>query len=161
MASGRAIWGWSLPKRYRLDKFEMPDILAMEPKLRSKVMRVAVKIARNVARTLVPVRTGRLKKALTYSVGRGGVTGKVRAPKAPHAHLVHDGTKPHTIHATSKEAARAGWRIYHGSIHTAVKHPGMRGNPFLVDAGEQSRPEIEKAMVAKGKEMLAEVAAGK
>ena len=139
----------------------MPDILAMEPKLRSKVMRAAVKIARNAARALAPVRTGRLKKALTYSVGRGGVTGKVKAPKAPHAHLVHDGTKAHTIHAKTKEAARAGWQIYHGSIHTMVKHPGSQGNPFLVDAGEESRPEIERAMVDKAKEVLAEVAAGR
>jgi hypothetical protein len=150
-----------LPKKYRLDKFEMPDILAMEPKLRSKVMRAAVKIARNVARELVNVRTGALKKALTYSVGRGGVTGKVRAPKAPYAHLVHDGTSSHTIQASTKEAARAGWQLYHGSTFTKVRHPGSRGNPFLVDAGEQSRPEIERAMVEKAKEVLADTAAGR
>ena len=151
-----------MPKKYRLDKFEMPDILGMEPKLRSKVMRAAVKIARNAARLIAPERTGKLKKALTYSVGRGGVTGKVRATKAPHAHLVHDGTKPHEIHATSKETARAGWRLYHGSTHTAVKHPGVRqGNPFLVDAGERGRPEIEEAMRQKAEEVLAEVASGR
>jgi hypothetical protein len=150
-----------LPKAYRLDKFEMPDILAMEPKLRSKVMRAAVKIARDAARLLAPVRSGKLKKALTYSVGRGGVTGKVKAPKAPHAHLVHDGTKAHTIQATTKESARAGWQLYHGSIHTVVRHPGAHGNPFLVDAGVESRPEIERAMVARAEEVLAEVAAGR
>lgn len=51
-----------MPKQYRLDKFEMPDILAMEPKLRKKVMRVAAKVARDAAREIVPVRTGRLKR---------------------------------------------------------------------------------------------------
>lgn len=149
-----------MPKRYRLDKFEMPDILGMKPKLRSKVMRAAAKIARNAARELAPIRSGRLRRALTYTVGRGGVTGKVKAPKAPHAHLVHDGTKPHTIHALTKESARSGWRIYHGSMHTVVKHPGIRGDPFLVEAGERFRPEIEKAMADRAKEVLAEVAAG-
>lgn len=149
-----------MPKQYRLDKLEMPDILALEPKLRSKVMRAAVKVARNAARELVPVRTGKLKRALTYTVGRGGVQGKVKAPKAPHAHLVHDGTKAHQIRATSKETARAGWRFYHGSMHTVVRHPGSRGTPYLVEAGERSRPEIERAMEQKAKEVLAEVANG-
>jgi len=149
-----------MPKQYRLDKFEMPDILALEPKLRKKVMRVAAKVARDAAREIVPVRTGRLKKALTHTVSRFGEQGKVRAPKAPHAHLVHDGTKAHQIRATSKETARAGWRFYHGSMHTVVRHPGSRGTPYLVEAGERSRPEIEKAMEQKAKEVLAEVANG-
>ena len=152
-----------MPRVHRLDKLEMPDILAMEPKLRKKVMRVAAKIARDEAKTLVPVRSGRLKKALTYNVDRGGLSGKVKATKAkaPHAHLVHDGTKPHQIHAKTKESARAGWKLYHGSTRTAVKHPGSRPNPFLVDAAEQSRHEILQAMEAKAKEVLAETAAGR
>ena len=150
-----------MPKKYRLDKFEMPDILGMEPKLRSKVMRAAVKIARNAARLIAPERTGKLKKALTYSVGRGGVTGKVRATKAPHAHLVHDGTKPHEIHAKSKESARSGWKFYRGSTTSAVKHPGAHGTPYLVESGVKARPEIEEAMRQKAKEVLAEVANGR
>jgi len=150
-----------MAKQYRLDKLEMPDILAMEPKLRKKVMREGVKIAREQARQEVPVRSGHLKKALRYSVGRGGVEGKVRAPKAPHAHLVHDGTAAHTITATSKESARRGWKWYRGSIHRKVRHPGARAQPFLVDAGENARPEIEAAMARRGQEVLAEVAAGR
>ena len=152
-----------MPNQYRLDKLEMPDILSMEPKLRAKVMRAAVKIARNAARELVPERTGKLKKALTYSVGRGGVTGKVKAPKAkaPHAHLVHDGTKPHEIHAKSKESARSGWKFYHGSTTSPVKHPGAHGTPYLVESGVKARPEIEEAMRQKAKEVLAEVANGR
>ena len=152
-----------MPKTYRLDKLEMPDILAMEPKMRKKVMRVAAKVARNAARTLVPVRSGRLKKALTYNVERGGLAGKVKAPKAkaPHAHLVHDGTKPHEIYAKTAESARAGWRYYHGSTETPVHHPGARAQPFLVEAGEQARPEIEQAMLEKANEVLAEVAEGR
>ena len=152
-----------MPKVHRLDKLEMPDILALEPKLRKKVMRVAAKIARDEAKTLVPVRSGRLKKALTYNVDRGGLSGKVKATKAkaPHAHLVHDGTKPHQIHAKTKESARSGWKFYRGSTRKAVQHPGTKARPFLVDAAEQSRHEIERAMVAKANEVLAEVAAGR
>jgi HK97 gp10 family phage protein len=149
-----------MPRVHRLDKLEMPDILAMEPKGRKKVMRRGLKVARNAARALAPVRSGRLKSSLTYTVGRGGVTGKVRATKAPHAHLVHDGTKPHTIHATTKEAARSGWRIYHGSTRTAVKHPGARGNPFLVEAAERSRQEILQEMAVAGREIMDEIARG-
>ena len=151
-----------MPRTYRLDKFEMPDILAMESKGRKKVMRRGLKVARNVIRALVPVRTGRLRKALTYTVGRGGVTGKVRAPKAPHAHLVHDGTQPHRIHATTKESARAGWKFYHGSTRTMIKHPGIRqGNPFMVEGGERARPEIEREMALAGREIMDEIASGR
>lgn len=149
-----------MARRYRLDRFEMPDILAMEPKARKRVMRAGLKIARAEARGLAPVRSGRLKKALSYSVQRGGVKGKVKAPKAPHAHLVHDGTAAHRIYAKTKESARRGWRWYRGSTRRAVKHPGARSNPFLVEAGERSRPEIEKAMLQAGREVLAEIAGG-
>ena len=141
----------------------MPDILALEPKMRKKVMRVAAKIARNEAREIVPVRSGRLKKALTYNVDRGGLSGKVKAvkAKAPHAHLVHDGTKAHDIYAKTAESARAGWRYYRNSTETPVRHPGAKAQTFLVEAGEQARPEIERAMVAKANEVLAEVAEGR
>lgn len=151
-----------MPRVYRLDKLEMPDILAMEPKMRKKVMRVAAKVARDAARSLTPVRSGKLKKALTYNVDRGGKQGKVKAPKAkaPHAHLVHDGTKPHDIYAKTPESARAGWRYYRNSTETPVHHPGAKAQPFLVEAGEEARPEIERAMLEKANEVLAEVAEG-
>jgi hypothetical protein len=158
-----------MPKTYRLDKFELPDILAMAPKLRAKVMRAAAKIARNAARALVPTGgTGALSKALTYSVNRSGTQAKVRVKKSQgagrkpetYAHIVHDGASSHQIHATTKESARSGWRLYHGSQYTVVKHPGAHGTPFLTDAGEQSRSEIEAEMHRKAEEVLSEIAKG-
>ena len=150
-----------MPKTYYLHKNEMPDILAMEPKMRSKVLRRAARVLKLAIQARVPVRSGLLRKAIRYTVSRGALQAKVRATKAPHAHLVHDGTKAHTIHAKTKESARAGWQIYHGSIHTAVKHPGSRGNPFMTDAAEESSAEVERVMKQTAKEVLAEVAAGR
>lgn len=160
-----------MPKQYRLDRFEMPDIESMEPKLRKKVLREAGKIARDAARQIVPVRSGRLKKSLTYGPARNGYSAKVKpgkfskskggGSKAPHAHLVHDGTKPHQIRASTKEKARSGWRFYHGSMRKAVKHPGARAQKFLVEAGEKARPEIEEGMRIRAEEVLAEVAEGR
>jgi len=152
-----------MPKRYRLDKLEMPDILAMEPKLRARVMRQGVKIIAIEARENAPVRSGKLKKAITYSVSRGGVEGKVKATKtkAPHAHLVHDGTKGHIIKAKTSESARRGWRFYRGSVHKELWHPGAKPNPFLLDAAEETRAEVERVMAKTAQDVLAEVAEGR
>ena len=68
---------------------------------------------------------------------------------AAHARYVHDGTRPHPITPRTKRALY--WR---GSAHPvrSVRHPGYKGNPFLADALEISRPQIvrrfETAVVA-------------
>ena len=152
-----------MPKKYRLDRLEMPDIEAMEPKLRSKVMRQAVRVVALRARQIVPVRSGKLKKSLSYGVLKGGLTGKVnaRAKYAPHAHLVHDGTRPHDIRAKTPEAAQSAWRFYHGSTATVLHHPGARANPFLLKAAEDTRGEVEAKMREVAEQVLAEVAEGR
>ena len=150
-----------MPKQFRMDKLELPNVLAMAPKMRSKVLRQGARVVAVRTRDIVPVRSGRLRKAITYSVSRGGIEAKIRAPKAPHAHLVHDGTRRHTIHAKSRQSARAGWRFYHGSVATKVKHPGARQNQFFVKAGEDSRGDMERVMRDTAREVIAEVAAGR
>ena len=151
-------------KSYRLDKLEMPDILALEPKLRAKVMYQGVKVITLYVRENAPDsgirRKGKLNKSIKNRVRDYGRTGYVLA-KAPHAHLVHDGTAPHRIHARSKETARAGWRFYRGSVHRAVKHPGARAQPFLVEAGEKTRDDVEQVMAEVAEQVVAEVAAGR
>jgi len=145
-------------RRYRLDKGELPDLLALEPKIRKKVMRQGAKVVALKARELAPVMTGALKKSINWTVNRSGVTAKVRT-KSPHGHLVHDGTQAHTIPAPKDpEDRRRAWRLYPGG--RAVHHPGAKKQPFFTDAAEQSKGEVERVMSQVAEEAAAEVAAG-
>lgn len=138
--------------RYRLDKLEMPDLVAMPKKMRAKIMRQGTRVVALRARELAPVRTGRLKKSIGYNVSRGGLQGKVRS-KAPHSWLVHDGTRPHTIPAPKDpDKRKRAFPLFAGGH--AERHPGARKQPFLTDAGEQSRPEVEARMAEVAREVI-------
>ena len=59
--------------------------------------------------------------------------------KAPHSHLVHDGTVPHTITLTKplqlgRVTLPAGFVIH---------HPGSKANPFLSNAVEANRSKSQ------------------
>jgi len=147
-------------KRYELTKLEMPDIEALAPKMRRKCMYEAVKVVALVARTLAPQSgrkgKGRLSKSISYKTLDAGLRGSVYS-KAPHAHLVHDGTKAHDI------PARAGKMLmFKGAsgdlIRTKVaKHPGARAQPFFIQARDDTRDEVEQVMKQTMEECLAEV----
>jgi len=144
--------------RYRLDKLEMPDILAFPRKMRAKVIRKGSRVVALKARELAPNRTGRLKKSIGYYVRRGGVEGKV-STKSPHSWLVHDGTAAHNIPAPKDiEKRRRAFPLYAGGH--AVHHPGARKQPFLTDAGEQSRDEVERVMAETARGVVDEIARG-
>jgi len=137
-----------MPRRYRLDKLEMPALEDLAPKARRKVMRQGVKIIAIKARELAPdsgVRhKNKLKRSIRYQVLQGGLQGVVSS-KAPHAHLVHNGTRAHEVPAPKDPAKfRAVWWFHPGG--RPAKHPGSRPNPFFVDAAEQTRDEVERAL---------------
>lgn len=142
-------------RKYRLDRLEMPDFEELEPKARRRIMRQAVRVAALKARALAPASSnthrgmkmgvkGKLNRSIAYSVHDRGLTGKVKA-KAPHAHLVHDGTRPHVIPAPKDPIKRKRAFPFYAGGHP-IKHPGSRAQPFLVQAGEQVRPEMEQIM---------------
>jgi hypothetical protein len=81
------------------------------------------------------------------------------AKLAPHAHLVHFGTKPHAIvpgQGKSKKMKIAGrafaWLSRVGDqVRTKVFHPGSRPNPFLADAVKAKRRSIKKLLETRVK----------
>jgi len=150
-------------KRYRLDRLEMPELLDIEPKIRAKALRQGARVAALEVRRIVPdsgrTHAHKLKKSIKYSVVSRATKVKIKST-APHAHLVHDGTKPHTIQASSKEKARAGWRWYRGSTRRKVRHPGARAFPFLVEAADNVRPEMIRVTTEVAIEALSQVANG-
>jgi HK97 gp10 family phage protein len=150
-------------KRFMLDKLEMPELEALEKIARRKVMYNAAKIVALRVREIVPVgaqkHKNKLSKSIRYRAFADGLKSQV-ASKAPHAHLVHDGTKAHDIRAHSHETARSGWMFYHGSERSTVHHPGAQGFPFLIEARDQTIHEVEEGMRRDMEEALAEIAAG-
>jgi Bacteriophage HK97-gp10, putative tail-component len=89
------------------------------------------------AKREAPVKSGRLRRSVSYQAGGRGRY--VVSPAVPYAGMVHSGTRPHTIVPTRKRALF--WR---GARHPVkrVNHPGTRGNPYMTRALERSRPQI-------------------
>jgi HK97 gp10 family phage protein len=148
-----------MPRRYRLDKLEMPELEEILPRARRKIMRAGVKIIALKVRQIAPdsgvAHKGKLRKTITYQVLQGGLQGVVAA-KAPHAHLVHNGTKAHEVPAPKDPAKfRAVYRFHPGG--RPAQHPGSRPQPFMTDAAEQTRGEVERAMKQATEEAMREV----
>jgi HK97 gp10 family phage protein len=140
-----------MPRKFRLDKLEVPELEELAPKTRRKVMRPAARVVALRAREIAPD-SGRshkrkLNKSIRYQTQRAGLEGVVAA-KAPHAHLVHNGTKPHDI-AIPRE-----------NPHTIAHHPGAKAQPFLIDAAEQTRDEVERVLRDGARAAAEEIAAG-
>jgi HK97 gp10 family phage protein len=146
-------------RRWRLDKLEVPGLEDIEPKARRKIMRKAVRIGALEARKTAPdsgrKHKNKLNKSIRYDVMDKGMTGRIKA-RAPHAHLVHDGTKAHAIPAPEDPLKRRrAFPLFAGGH--SERHPGARANPFLVRAGEKMRPEMEQVLREGVNEALGEV----
>lgn len=78
--------------------------------------------------------------------------------KAPHSHLVHDGTQPHDIVLT-KPLQLGSVTLPAGFV---IRHPGAKPNPFLHNAIEATRnqsSQILQSTIGKGIEKQAAILA--
>lgn len=116
--------------------------LAKEPVLMVKNLDIAIRsiifLIRAKAVANAPVKTAYLRGSVynDFSPLRGEV-----GFKAKYASWVHDGTSPYTIYPSSKKAL-----FWKGASHPVrrVKHPGIRANPFLRKAVDQSASSIDQ-----------------
>lgn len=105
--------------------------------------------------TLFRDRTGRLRR----SILRGPITGSFDSGSltidllaggtggVSYALAVHEGTKPHDIHARHRKALR--WVSGGGFIFArSVRHPGTRPRPFMREAAEANVPFAERVLNA-------------
>jgi HK97 gp10 family phage protein len=140
-----------MPRTFRLDRMEVPELEEMTPKIRRRVMRPAARVVALKVRAIAPDsgrrHKSKLNKTIRYQVRRGGLEGVVAA-KAPHAHLVHNGTRPHDI------------PIPRENPHTIAHHPGARAQPFLLDAARQTRGEVEQVLRDGARAAMEEIANG-
>lgn len=100
------------------------------------------------------VRTGRLR-ASAYT-DFGPLKGEIGF-KATYAAAVHDGYGPHII-----EAKNNGYLFWRGAAHPVkrVHHPGYKGNPFLLNAVNQSQGDVDRFFFQAVDDTLAEISKG-
>jgi HK97 gp10 family phage protein len=141
---------------FNLNKLEMPDLLSLAPEIRKKVLARGAYVIAIEARKTAPdsgySHKNKLNKSITFRSRNNGLAMAV-VVKAPHSHLVHDGTRAHPIAPKTLESARRGYRFYGGTMNP-VQHPGSRSQPFLTDAGESQRPKVEQVMRERAIEVL-------
>lgn len=104
-------------------------------------------------------RTGALTRAIDTRFNQGGMEGIVflDTNHAPYGLFIHRGAKPHTIKPRNRMALR--W-AKGGAFHFAkvVHHPGIKARPFIYDALERSREEINAIFSRQLDKALDEVA---
>lgn len=149
-------------KRFNLAELEVPPLDRIVEPVRKWAMRESVKLVAKDARKLAPVGRGtgkkKLRRTIRYSVRKRGLEGPVRAT-APHAHLVHDGTKAHWIR--SREGRVMVFGVAGRIVLTrAVRHPGAKAQPFLERALERNTSEIGRILAAAAREGIDKEALG-
>jgi len=179
----------------RQDKKALADLqrklknipLKMQTRELTKIVRAGGTVVVKRAKRIVPVGTGmttdgrkrdHLRDSLDKKVkgykARGTAVSVVghRSRRAPHAHLVHDGTKPHTIRAGFRTTSTGQVRPSLGSqgfppralsnqrrfFGKTVSHPGVRAFPYLQKATDRSRGEVLQKMGKKAKQILNKLA---
>jgi len=131
----------------------------MEPMVRKVVFRDGLRVIALWLRANVPdsgvKHKGKLNKSIRYNVKAGGLLGVVRSV-APHAHLVHEGTRAHPV---PLDQAKALILPGIGYRHSAM-HPGSRANPFLTNAATETEDEVMGVMRHSLQAAIDAIAAG-
>jgi HK97 gp10 family phage protein len=111
------------------------------PKQFRNAMTNSVVKIRTTAQSLVPVKTGMLKKSITMDISGTPPIGKVMVGQ-PYGKYVEYGTAPHTIVPVRAKALRF---AVGGDIVFAkkVNHPGTKGKPFMEPALENNKGYIQ------------------
>lgn len=142
-----------------LDAF--PDKL--QKKALDKVLKRGGRYIVNVAKNLVPVRSGKLRRSIRVTLVRknGQLIARVIAGRRVkkddpyYAWMVEAGTKPHEIRPRGKKSL-----FLAGLFSEVVKHPGSEAHPFLgpaLEQGAETALELMKDELAAQVEQLSEI----
>lgn len=130
----------------------------LAPKVEKNIMRAALRAGANVflkeVRVNIPVVDGDLLASTRVSTrsqrGRVSASLKIGGKRAPHAHLVEFGTKPHVIEPKKKTGAL----LIHGAFARLVHHPGAKPHPFARPAFDTKGRDAITAVASKVRERL-------
>lgn len=124
---------------------QIRQAFGLAPALMTKNLSTAIKqtifFVRAKAVSNAPVRTSNLRGSVYQSFGP--LKGEIGF-NAKYAGWVHDGTSPYTIRPKTKKALY--WK---GASHPMrlVRHPGIKANPYLQRAVDDSQEQIDKFFV--------------
>jgi HK97 gp10 family phage protein len=129
----------------------------LAPKLEQNIMRSALRAGGKVfeaeVKANIPVIDGDLLASVRISTkakkGRVTVSLKIGGKKAPHAHLVEFGTKPHHIAPKGSGGILVG-----GNVVAAVDHPGAKPHPVVRPAFDSKSSESIAAVAAQVRKRL-------
>lgn len=139
-----------------MSNFDVPGLAALSQmmadlpqKLAKTVVRGGLRagavVLQQEARSLVPEKTGALRKSIKVSTGikNGNVYSRVRAgdKTAFYAHMVEFGTGAHKINAKS-----GGFLSINGRLVRSASHPGARSKPFMRPAMDGRAAQALDAM---------------
>lgn len=110
------------------------------------------------ARKEAPVKTGQLKKSIVRIVRKAGKVVAIGPEyrKAPHDHLVHDGTQPHSLGKITRGRSAGGKRFVLRRWD-GPQHPGSRPNPYMVRAMDKSRQAVFTKMAQVATKRIAKL----
>jgi hypothetical protein len=122
---------------------------------KERTMRAIVLLVEGEVKRVTPVRTGTLRRSITSRVEDGGNRGRI-GTNLSYARAVHEGTKPHTI--VPRNAAVLRFQIGGETIFARhVRHPGTRGQPFLVEGLRRARAGVDRLLEQAGERLLEEL----
>jgi hypothetical protein len=137
---------------YRVD---LPNAQAVSRETLRALMPQMVEVLKAEALERTPIgKTRNLVKSIFGRVERDGMQGAVGS-KAPHAHLVHEGTRAHPVPlygARALSIPSGGHVVYRGS----AEHPGSRANPWLKQSLESSGDALAGMLRHAGEAALSE-----
>jgi HK97 gp10 family phage protein len=116
---------------------KLPDKIG--EKVLKQSMSAATKPMVRLAKSLVPVKSGNLRKNIVVKPSRKKIKGNHAVlfgatKKAPYAHLVELGTQSHVI-----KPKKAKFLKIFGSYVKEVRHGGSRARPFIRPAFDRER----------------------
>lgn len=130
---------------YDLSKLDWPGLAELPERVIRRAMGAIVEAVTTSAREEAPKRRGRLRRSIKGEVERGGRRGVVKVG-APHAHLIHAGTKSSGRVKPRKSRAMliptAAGRIPRASF----VHKGIAANPFLERGRDNSADEVAEIL---------------
>lgn len=142
----------TIDTQFRVD---LPNARAVSRETLRELMPQMVEVVKSEALERTPVgKTRNLVKSIFGRVEQGGMQGAVGS-KAPHAHLVHEGTKAHavTLHGARALAIPSGGHVVYRS---SAQHPGTRANPWLKQSLESSSDALAGMLRHAGEAALTE-----
>jgi hypothetical protein len=119
---------------------------------RDAMQRAVLAVEAGVKRE-TPVKKGHLRRSITSRVESGGDRGIV-GTNLGYARAVHEGTRPRVI--VPRRAKALFWK---GARHPvrSVRHPGSKGQPFLVRGLDRTRGAVERELAGWGNRVLGSV----